>query len=86
MNGVMLKDAKGPAGVRLYAIGDIHGRLDLLQDAWPYPRRSRPPIRHDWRIIHLSDYIDRGPDSKGVLDFLINMLPLYDLFLFDRKP
>src|SRR5688500_4116699 len=25
----------------------------------------------DWRVIHLGDYVDRGPDSKGVADFLI---------------
>ena len=25
----------------------------------------------DWRVIHLGDYVDRGPDSKGVIDFLI---------------
>lgn len=71
MNGVTLKDAKGPEGVRLYAIGDIHGRLDLLQDMHGLIRADldRRPT-HDWRIIHLGDYIDRGPDSKGVLDFL----------------
>ena len=33
---------------------------------WPKTRRD------DWRIIHLGDYVDRGPDSKGVLDMLID--------------
>ncbi|MEN5299899.1 metallophosphoesterase [Brucella sp. TWI559] len=73
MSGVTLQDAKGPEGVRLYAIGDIHGRLDLLQDMHGLIRADldhRPT--HDWRIVHLGDYIDRGPDSKGVLDFLIH--------------
>lgn len=67
-----LDEARPPAGMRIYAIGDVHGRLDLL-------RRMHEMIgddlaRHqpdDWRAIHLGDYIDRGPDSKGVLDFLI---------------
>lgn len=70
--GIHLLDAKGPDGIRLYAIGDVHGRLDLLRkmheaiarDLDQYPGR-------DWRVIHLGDYVDRGPDSKGVADFLI---------------
>jgi hypothetical protein len=54
------------------AIGDVHGRLDLLQAmhqmvAAEIGRDS--PV--DWRVIHLGDYVDRGPDSKGVVDFLI---------------
>ena len=27
--------------------------------------------QRDWRVIHLGDYVDRGPESKGVIDFLI---------------
>ncbi|KAB2785928.1 serine/threonine protein phosphatase [Brucella anthropi] len=74
MNGVVFKDAKGPDGIRLYAIGDVHGRLDLLQDMHGLIHADldhRPA--HDWRIIHLGDYIDRGPRSKEVLDFLIDV-------------
>ncbi|EXL05295.1 metallophosphatase [Brucella anthropi] len=74
MNGVVFKDAKGPDSIRLYAIGDVHGRLDLLQDMHGLIRADldhRPA--HDWRIIHLGDYIDRGPRSKEVLDFLIDV-------------
>ncbi|MFS2323987.1 metallophosphoesterase [Brucella sp. H1_1004] len=73
MSGMTLQDAKGPEGIRLYAIGDVHGRLDLLQDMHGLIRADldHNPT-HDWRIIHLGDYIDRGPDSKGVLDFLIH--------------
>ncbi|KYB45215.1 metallophosphatase, partial [Brucella anthropi] len=73
MSGVTLRDAKGPEGIRLYAIGDVHGRLDLLQDMHGliHADIDRNPT-HDWRIIHLGDYIDRGPDSKGVLDLLIH--------------
>ncbi|WP_139974578.1 metallophosphoesterase [Ochrobactrum sp. CGA5] len=70
---VVFKDAKGPDGIRLYAIGDVHGRLDLLRDMHGLIRTDldqRPA--HDWRIIHLGDYIDRGPSSKEVLDFLID--------------
>lgn len=70
--GIHLRDARGPDGIRIYSIGDIHGRLDLLT-------RLHEQIRSeidadgcsDWRIIHLGDYVDRGPDSRGVIDFLI---------------
>ncbi|MFD1199822.1 metallophosphoesterase [Brucella gallinifaecis] len=72
MSDVTLNEAKGPEDIRLYAIGDIHGRLDLLQDMHGLIRADidHHPT-HDWRIIHLGDYIDRGPDSNGVLEFLI---------------
>jgi serine/threonine protein phosphatase 1 len=62
-----------PQGVRVYAIGDVHGRADLLDrllsriDAHvathPVPR----PI-----VLFVGDYIDRGPSSREVLDLLIN--------------
>lgn len=73
MNGVIFKDACGPQNIRLYAIGDVHGRFDLLQDMHGLIRADldHRPV-HDWRIIHLGDYIDRGPQSKEVLDFLID--------------
>jgi serine/threonine protein phosphatase 1 len=70
--GIHFLNARGPEGMRLYAIGDIHGRLDLLEAM--HGRigadiAARQPA--DWRIMHLGDYTDRGPSSKGVLDFLI---------------
>lgn len=65
------RDAAGPQDMRLYAIGDVHGRLDLLQRMHDLVaaeiERDRPA---DWRLIHLGDYVDRGPDSAGVLDHL----------------
>lgn len=69
--GVHFLDAAAPEGMRLYAIGDVHGRFDLL--TWMHTliadelARDRPS---DWRIIHLGDYVDRGPQSAQVLDFL----------------
>jgi serine/threonine protein phosphatase 1 len=62
-----------PPGRRIYAVGDIHGRLDLLrelhqlihEDAY---RRQAP---HNV-VIYLGDYIDRGKDSPGVIDFLLD--------------
>lgn len=60
-----------PADTRIYAVGDIHGRADLLADtiARIEDDISRRPIRYVLEI-YLGDYIDRGPDSKTVLDLL----------------
>ncbi len=65
--------AFAPEGLRLYAVGDVHGRFDLLTAMHRQIAADleREPAR-DWRIVHLGDYIDRGPDSRRVLDFLID--------------
>lgn len=64
-------DARTPDGMHIYAIGDVHGCLSQLREMHRLIaaeiERQRP---HDWRIVHLGDYVDRGPDSKGVLAFL----------------
>jgi len=51
---------------QLIAIGDIHGCVESLKALWK-KLQSYP----DAKIIFIGDYIDRGPDSKGVVDFLI---------------
>lgn len=62
-----------PEGVRIYAIGDVHGRADLLDrvlsriDAHIAAHPTVRPIH-----ILIGDYIDRGPASREVLDLLIN--------------
>ncbi len=69
-----LSDARGPDDLRLYAIGDVHGRLDLLRAAHGRIAAdiTRRPCRA-FRVIHLGDYIDRGPDSAGVVSHLIEV-------------
>jgi len=57
---------------RIYAIGDIHGRLDLLHDLIDMlhaDARGRPPLRN--RVVILGDFIDRGPDSRQLIDLFI---------------
>ena len=61
----------GPEGKRCYAIGDVHGRLDLLQILFAHIATdiaSRPQAQTT--IVLLGDLIDRGPDSYGVIEFL----------------
>lgn len=68
-----------PEGLRIYAIGDIHGRFDLLSERAADIRRDRaeaPPARTI--ELFLGDYVDRGPQTKEVLDWLIGAPPLAD--------
>ena len=56
---------------RIFAIGDIHGckkelryLLDFLED--------KEDLSSDDLVVFIGDYIDRGPDSKGVIDLLLD--------------
>ena len=58
-----------------YAIGDVHGRLDLLEpllrDLAEDVARTRPaerPLR-----VFLGDYVDRGPDSRQVVELILGL-------------
>jgi serine/threonine protein phosphatase 1 len=65
-----------PDGTRVYAVGDIHGRADLLstlrkkiaRDAKKGTRKAG--IKHKV-VVYLGDYVDRGPDSFGVIEMLL---------------
>lgn len=66
-----------PSGIRLYAVGDIHGRADLLRrllaqiaaDAALAPSGTR------LELVFLGDYVDRGYHSREVIDVLRTELP-----------
>ncbi len=75
----LFRSAKLPqisAGRRVYAVGDVHGRADLLNkaqtmieaDARTHPDKEKI-------VVFLGDFIDRGPDSRGVVEALINWMP-----------
>lgn len=68
----LLGEASTEDGVRIYAIGDVHGCLDLLKamHARIAADLTANPIA-DHVIVHLGDLVDRGPNSAGVLDYLI---------------
>ena len=58
-----------PPGQRAYAVGDVHGRLDLfleIQRQIEHDDAASP--RADTTVILLGDLVDRGPDSRGVLE------------------
>ena len=58
----------GDASGRTWAIGDIHGCLDALRAVIDFA-----DIRPNDVIVTLGDYVDRGPDTKGVIDELITL-------------
>jgi serine/threonine protein phosphatase 1 len=62
-----------PNGTRIYAVGDIHGRADLLAQLFSRIDADLA-AHHIERSIHvfLGDYVDRGPGSREVLDRLID--------------
>ena len=75
--------ARGKEGCRAYAIGDIHGRLDLLNlllQRIEEDIAARPRARTF--IIFLGDFIDRGPDSAGVIERLRTYKPSFATVVF----
>jgi serine/threonine protein phosphatase 1 len=75
--------ARVPEGERVYAIGDVHGRLDLLTDILlriQADDEKRPPARTT--VILIGDLIDRGPCSAQILDMLIYDRPRFAVFRF----
>lgn len=65
-----------PEGTIVYAIGDIHGRLDLLQKLEAMIERDAAGIDASRRlIVCLGDFVDRGDDSFGVIEHLLQAAP-----------
>ena len=62
-----------PAGVRVYAIGDVHGRADLLERLYGLiaaDLKARPIDKV--MEVFLGDYVDRGPNSRDVIDWMLS--------------
>lgn len=67
------KTPRVPDDIRVYAIGDIHGRADLLSEMMQRITRdsnAAPPVR-ETILVFVGDYVDRGADSAGVIDQLV---------------
>jgi len=63
--------------MRLLAIGDIHGHLEQLEALL----KQVAPTSDD-QMVFLGDYIDRGPDSKGVVDGLLRIKQAFPRTVF----
>lgn len=68
----IVKQPRLPDGIRIYALGDIHGSSDLLKERFTVidADMAQNPVSRPVEI-YLGDYIDRGPDSAQTLDLLI---------------
>lgn len=67
---------RAPTGIRLYAIGDIHGRADLLAELLSMiasDADTRGATRNC--LIYLGDYVDRGTRSAEVIDLVLDNAP-----------
>ena len=76
---IELRPAPGelPRGRRIYAIGDIHGTRDRLRDLHGQiaaDLKKRPVASA--LLVHLGDYVDKGADSRGVVDYLAEEDPV----------
>ncbi len=56
-------------GDNLYAIGDLHGSLESLERLM---EKINPDLTRD-RLVFIGDYIDRGPQPKGVVNYIIRL-------------
>lgn len=54
----------------IYAVGDVHGEIDLLEKLLK-EIASDAPKGEDNILIFIGDYVDRGPDSRAVIDMLM---------------
>ena len=69
---------RGKPGKRVYAVGDVHGRHDLLLgllEAIEDDIANRPPT--DVSLVFLGDLIDRGPQSREVIEHLLDEPPRF---------
>ena len=68
--------------MRTYAIGDIHGHLDKLREAHALIEADRKAVDDATaKVVHVGDLVDRGPDSQGVVQFLIDGIAADDRWI-----
>ncbi len=64
----------------IYVIGDIHGCLDPLRRLMAQLRPSEAD-----EVIFLGDYVDRGPDSRGVIEYLLTLRGRYTFLMGNHE-
>lgn len=72
-----------PDGQRVYAVGDVHGRYDLLEDLLARiaaDNAARGPA--ETHVVLLGDLIDRGPQSREIIDLFLTDAPGFAMFHF----
>ncbi len=64
----LLGDKKNDSEPQIYAVGDIHGQVRMLR-----AMLNGLPLRDEDTLLFVGDYIDRGEDSKGVIETLVEL-------------
>ena len=59
-----------PQGIRIYAVGDVHGRADLVRQLSEQVSADVAGFKGPAVTVFLGDYVDRGPHSRQVIDLL----------------
>jgi serine/threonine protein phosphatase 1 len=75
-----LAPARLPPGLRVYAIGDPHGCIEQLEEM--HDRIAEQILDHPAEravMVHLGDYVDRGPESAAVVAALLDAPPLHGI-------
>jgi serine/threonine protein phosphatase 1 len=62
---------RAPENMTIYAVGDVHGRADLLAQVLTSIREDARETPGEGVVVFLGDYVDRGPASREVIDLLI---------------
>lgn len=60
--------------MKTYAIGDVHGRADLLEATLTFIGNENRAAPSGYRVVFLGDIIDRGPDSAKAMDLVVDEL------------
>ncbi len=70
---VSIPPPEAPADTRIYVVGDIHGRVDLLSRLHSHIQDDvNLSMQNRHLIVYLGDYVDRGETSKTVIDLLLD--------------
>lgn len=68
-------------GERIFVVADVHGCSSELSVLLKFIRSSQNLSKNDL-VVFLGDYIDRGPDSRGVIDVLVDFKSLFPSSIF----
>lgn len=70
---ISISPPEAPDNTRIYVVGDIHGRIDLLSQLHSHIQDdAAASTQNRHLIVYLGDYVDRGETSKTVIDLLLD--------------
>jgi hypothetical protein len=67
---------------KFFCVGDVHGHLGKLKSLWAHMLAFLKDDFENHTIVFLGDYVDRGPDVRGTIDFLIELKKTHSNLVF----